>query len=121
MPACAKNTCSNQAAVGQRYCEACVDAEVKRIRDLAKGAINRIKGWRKNYNDTGYNCGNNWRGQYNYECIGGTDNPIRGYKGAIAKLVKEGYLDGSDSGQFKKRYEAPGKNILVHVEGTDTL
>jgi hypothetical protein len=121
MPACSKSTCANQSVAGQRYCEPCIDTEVKRIKNLAKGAINRIKGWRKAYNDTGYNCGSNWRGGKNYECVGGIKNPIRGHRAAIAKLVAEGYLDGSDKGEFKKRHLADGKNILVHVEGTDTL
>lgn len=121
MPACAKSTCANTAATGQSYCDACITAEARRIKDLAKGAINRIKGWRKAYADTGYNCGDNWRGKTNYQCVGGTNNPIRGHRAAIAKLVAEGYLDGSDSGQFKKRQLAEGKNILVHIEATSTL
>lgn len=50
--------------------------------------------------------------------MGVVSNAIKGHKAAIAKLVKEKYLDGSDSGQFKHRYvvEKPFKNILVHVE-----
>lgn len=55
--------------------------------------------------------------------MGGTNNAINGHKAAVARLVKEGYLDGSDSGQFKHRdvVEKPSRNILVHVESTDTL
>ncbi|MBC7843948.1 MAG: hypothetical protein H7099_16625 [Gemmatimonadaceae bacterium] len=79
--------------------------------------------WRKDYNDGGCNRGDNWRQGINYHCMGGTNNAINGHKAAVARLVKEGYLDGSDSGQFKHRdvVEKPSRNILVHVESTDTL
>ena len=123
MPACKKSSCANITPANQSYCDPCIDGEARRIKKVAKDAIARIRKWRKDYNDGGYNCGDNWRQGINYQCVGGTNNAIKGHKAAIAKLVKEKYLDGSDSGQFKHRYvvEKPNKNILVHVDSTDTL
>lgn len=121
MAVCAKADCTTNATGTNRYCDGCITAEARRIRQLANGAKRLITTWRRDYPGYRYNCGDNWVGGINYSCVGGTDNPIRGNLEAIRVLVVAEFLTASDSGQFKVRYPHDAGAILVHVEATNTM